>query len=615
MKSNIKISVIAFAMLVLGGCQNFDQLANNSNLPSSAPPSLLLTGALEHMNDQNAWTGKQGSMSAAQFFLSTYDYYGTNNYDQGPFTKTTDNFEYTTVLQNIVQMEIEAKKGATTDLNPYSAMAKFLKAFYFHLMSQKLGDIPMSEALQAEKNPTPKYDTQKEVYVGILTLLEEANSDLAEIISTGNPTCVGAYCKSLSGDIYFGNDLTQWQKIVNTFKLRVLISLSKKEADTDLNIKQKFAAVLADPTKYPIISSLGDNLKYTFSAAYNPYPKNPTSLGRDGTRENVGSAFLDITTALNDPRTYIAATPAPRQIDNQIYQIISGGTTTATLTTTSPAPFQVGELVTVSGASVTGYNKVATILSRVNDSTWTYSVTAGLNDVPAKPKVDGKFVSVGSFGKNWDDITAYVGADAGLSMSDLGQKAQGGFYSYVNALRYSFDFAGSKAEEAIIIGYPELCFNIAEGINRGWAAGDDANWYKNGIVASMNFLGISDGATISVGNLDGKTVYGLYAASLTNYLAQSSVQYKGGTDGLTQILQQKYIAFWQNSNWEAFFNQRRTGVPTFSAGPGSGNGNKIAVRWQYPRAEADANAANYNAAVQSQYGGNDTLNGLMWILQ
>lgn len=525
MKPNIKIVATLFMLLIFGGCQDYNELVKNPNLPTTVPPSLLLTGALNRMNNQNAWDGKQGSQSAAQFYLSTYDYYGTNNYDQGPFTKTTDNFEYTAVLQNLVQMDIESKKAGKPDLNPYSALGKFLRAYYFNLMSQKLGDIPMSEALQAEKNTAPKYDSQKEVYKQILALLDASNTDLAKLIAANDGT--------LLGDIYLGNDLRKWQKIVNAFTLRVLISLSKKDTDTELNVKQKFAAIVGDAVKYPLMTGLSDNLQYTFNASYNPYPKNPTSLGRDGTRENIGSVFLSLTSSLNDPRTFIAATPAPAQL---------------------------------------------------------------------------------LAGKLFADFTAYVGAPAALSMGDLGTNAQGGQYSYVNALRYSFDFGGSKAEPAIIIGYPELCFNIAEGINRGWAAGNAGTFYTNGINASMAFLGLADGGSITVGNLDGTITYGSAPVSVTAYLAQPSVQYQGGAAGLTQILNQKYIAFWQNSNWEAFFNQRRTGVPTFSEGVGSGNGNKIAKRWQYPRAEADANSVNYNAAVTSQYGADD-LNGIMWILK
>jgi len=526
MKSKTKIIVAALVFFMLG-CQNYDELVKNPNLPTTVPPSLLLTGALEYMNNENAWNGKQGSQSAAQFYVSTYDYYGTNNYDQGPFTKTTNNFEYAVVLQNLVQMDIEAKNAGKPDLNPFQAIGKFLRGYYYNLMSQKMGDLPLSEALLAQAGPEPKYDTQKEVYKQVLVWLDQANSDMAQLIAANDA--------SLTGDIYLGNDLKKWQKVVNSVTLRVLISLSKKEADTDLNIKQKFAAIVGNPVMYPVLSGLEDNLQYTFNANYNPYPKNPTSLGRDGTRENVGSTFLDLTTTLNDPRTFIVATPAPSQL---------------------------------------------------------------------------------LAGKVFTDYTAYAGAPAGLSMSDLGVHAQGGDYSYINALRYSFDFAGSKAEPAIIIGYPELCFNIAEGINRGWAVGNADTWYKSGITASMNFLGITEGSSIPVGNLTGTTTYGSVSnISIAAYLAQPSVQYQGGAPGLTQILNQKYIAFWQNSNWEAFFNQRRTGVPTFSEGPGSGNGNKIAKRWQYPRAEADANTANYNAAVQRQFSGADDLNGVLWINQ
>ena len=608
MKSYIKIFFAVLSLILLDSCEDYNQLVKNPNLPTSVPPSLILTGVLEHMNDQNAWSGKQGSQSAAQFYVSTYDYYGTNNYDQAPFIKTTNNFEYTTVLQDVVQMDIEAKNAGKPELNPYSALGKFARAYYFNLMSQKLGDLPLSESLLGIANTTPKYDTQKEVYIQILKWLDDANADLAKLIANNDAT--------LTGDIYLGNSLPKWQKVVNSFTLRVLISLSKKENDADLNIKQKFAAILSDPAKYPVMSSLDDNLEYIFNASYNPYPKNPTSLGRDGTRENVGSAFLDVTTNLNDPRTFIAATPAPKQVENKIVKIISGGTTTATLTTKPAHPFVAGEVIIISGAEVAGYNTTATILSVPTDSTITYTVSGGLADIARKPKVDGKDVAVGSAGKDISDYTAYVGAPAGLSMSDLGTNAQGGQYSYINALRYSFDFGGSKAEPAIIIGYPELCFNIAEGINRGWATADAEEWYNNGITASMNFLGITENSSITVGNLNGTKTYGnITGISISAYLAQPKVQYQDGAAGLTQILQQKYIAFWQNSNWEAFFTQRRTGVPTFSSGAGNGNGNKIAKRWQYPRAEADANQTNYSAAVQSQFSGVDDLNGTLWIIQ
>ncbi len=615
MKLQIKILLIVLSISFLDACKNFDSLVKNPNLPTSVPPSTILLGVLEHMNNENAWSGKQGSQSAAQFYVSTYDYYGTNNYDQSPFTKNTNNFEYVTVIQNIEQMKIEARKGASTDLNPYSAIGKFLNAYYYYLMTQKFGDIPLSQALKADANISPVYDTQKDVFIQILKLLEESNTDFSNLIE-GNPKCIGAYCNSLSGDIYLGNSLSAWQKVVNSFALRVLISLSKKENDPDLNVKQKFSAIISNPLKYPIMVDLSDNVQFTFIAAYNPYPKNPTSLGRDGTRENVASAYLDLTTSLNDPRTFIAATPAPNQLSDSIYQVISGGSTTALAFTRPSHHYKAGQTVSIKKITPTGYNiDNAIILSTPSDSTFTYSVSGGLQDVNYKT-VNKVNIAIGSAEKSYTDITAYIGAPAGLSMGDLGSRAQGGEYSYINALRYSADFGGSKAEPAIIIGFPEQCFNIAEGINRGWAVGDAASYYYAGIKASMNFLGITEGSSIKIGNLNGTKTYGLISnISVASYLSQPLIQYKTGTAGLIQILQQKYIAFWQNSNWEAFFNQRRTGVPIYSTGPGTGNGGKVALRWQYPVGEASSNKANYDAAVQRQYGGKDDLNGIMWILQ
>jgi hypothetical protein len=57
------------------------------------------------------------------------------------------------------------------------------------------------------------------------------------------------------------------------------------------------------------------------------------------------------------------------------------------------------------------------------------------------------------------------------------------------------------------------------------------------------------------------------------------------------------------------------GVPNFTTGPGTPNGQRIALRFQYPESERTANTANYNAALQSQFGGNDDINGKMWLLK
>jgi hypothetical protein len=538
---------IVALLTVLSSCQNFSELEKNPNAATSSPPNLILTGVLANMYDNGPWSDAQ---KWNQFYISNYYYYGNNRYSW-----VTGDFggRYST-LKNVVKMEEAAKSAGAGDVNPYEALGKFFRAYYFVQMTQQMGDIPFSEALDVTKL-RPAYDDQKSIYTGVLQLLEDANTDLASLIAKGDI--------SMTGDFYFNNNLQKWQKAVNSFKLRVLVSLSRRVDDgsaTSMGIPQKFSDVLTNKSKYPIFESNADNLQYVYNSQFNLYPRNPGSIGSTNFRENIAATYLNVVTSLKDPRTFTAATPAP---------------------------YQIGD---VSPSS--GYNP--------------------------------------GLGKALDDFTAYVGGDQSKDMSVLladagtgtyqfgGQGIGNGLYSYENAIRYYGSNDGSTCEPFMIIGYPELCFNIAEAIHKGWVSGKTATdvetYYVNGIKASMDILKIYHGGTIPIGDLNGQKL-GTVNVDLTGYLNSAAVKYNGiNATGYNQILTQKYIAFFQNSGLEAFYNQRRTGIPAFIAGgTGTGNGGLIPKRWQYPYNEITANADNYKKAIQAQFNGADNINTDIWI--
>jgi len=178
----------------------------------------------------------------------------------------------------------------------------------------------------------------------------------------------------------------------------------------------------------------------------------------------------------------------------------------------------------------------------------------------------------------------------------MSTKMLNGQYSAISKTKYYGSYLG---EPAIQIGYIEQCFNIAEAINRGWISGNAEDFYTKGIQASWTFHGAN------------------VAANWTTYYSQPAVAYSGNNaSGLNQILTQKYLGFFQNSGWEAYNNYRRTGIPAFLTGPGTANSGRIAKRWQYPSSERTTNPDNYNAALQSQFGGtNDDINAEMWIIK
>ena len=77
-------------------------------------------------------------------------------------------------------------------------------------------------------------------------------------------------------------------------------------------------------------------------------------------------------------------------------------------------------------------------------------------------------------------------------------KGNSGQYSLINRKHYYETYTG---EPSIQIGYPELMFNIAEAINRGWISsgplGNAEAYYKEGIKASMAFYGIPESGSLT----------------------------------------------------------------------------------------------------------------------
>ena len=290
-------------------------------------------------------------------------------------------------------------------LNPYSAMGKFFRAYFFSKMSLERGDIPMTEALQGSANFEPKYDTQKAVMVQCLAWLESANADLTQLIA--NPgvggTGLGA---TLNSDQFFGGDLTKWQKIVNAYHFRLLLQLSKKvTSDPDMNITTQFAAIVGNPTTYPLLQNSADNFQYIFVAPSNYYPQTPDNFGQNGSRQNTSQTYIKLLTTFRDPRVYVTAEPARHLVDD-------------------------------------------------------------LHQSPT-------------------DFNSFVGADPGLDLGIMYNIAGLHLYSFINRKHYYSTYTG---EPSIQIGFPEQEFNIAEGINRGWATGDAEAYYITGIQASLALL-------------------------------------------------------------------------------------------------------------------------------
>lgn len=229
--------------LVLGGCSNFDDINTNPDSSTNVNSSLLATGAIAGIVKPSG-TGKT---FVTHLFIPKYLGWGesavTGQYNDFGRTSFSD---YTSLLdyQTMADLAPEGYEEA------YGGLALLLKAYVLFNHTLEVGDIPYTEILQGEQGVlTPSYDTQKDVCLAILKDLEEAYANLS-------------VASDFDGDIVFDGSARQWAKIATALQLRVLMNLSIKESDTDLNVAQRFAEVYQNGM---LMESNSDNLQLVFS--------------------------------------------------------------------------------------------------------------------------------------------------------------------------------------------------------------------------------------------------------------------------------------------------------------------------------------------------------------
>jgi Starch-binding associating with outer membrane len=520
------ILVISLCFILFGCKEEFEKFPTNPNVAGESgavPPEYLLRQLLTDMRAGADQPEEPfGVVSRLNQFTTglTFPLYGGSNLYN--WTTTNDTYGW---IRNINKLEENATRSIGKTNNTYLSLAKFLKVYSFVWLTQRVGDVPVFEAGKGLENPKPKFDTQQEIYLYALNTLDEVNKELGEIGK--NATSV-----RINGDIYYAGNVTAWRKAINAYTLRVLISLSKRADDTPkLQIKERFAKIVGNPTDYPIFKDNTENWNFTYLPVTNRYPTQFLRLYALET--TVSKTYMDILVENKDPRVFISASPSP--------------------------------------------------------------------------------AAIGS-GKKIDDFTSYNGTDNSRGQGELFSESAGakGIYSYVNYIRYlrGPDFI---PEAYIMCGYSEMCFNIAEAANRGWITADAEKYYMEGIKSSLSFYGVTQGKKLTISNGTG-AVLGEATADVDAFL--QNVKYKSDkAEGLKQILEQKYVAFWQNSGWEPYYQFRRTGIPAFKEGSGTNSQGKIPMKWLYPVREVINNAENAKLAIDRQFNGKDDIFAKMWLIK
>lgn len=379
----------------------------------------------------------------------------------------------------------------------HQAIGHILRSYHFFFLTRMYGDIPYQHALAGGNNAAPiflpEYDSQKDVFIGILKELEEANALLSE---HKNP---------IEGDILYHGDMKKWQKMANSLSLKVLMSLSDHSNDPELDVKDRFKTIVSDPGRYPIFENENDEIRI----AYRDYDLIRYPMYQDFNVQNkrfMGKTLVDLMKRLEDHRLFYYALPAQKSLENGL------------------VPF---------------------------------------------------------------DFDAYQGIDGSLSLTDVTQQASTGNFSRIDVTNYTNTPIGKPS---LAYSYAEFMLILEEAKQLKWISNTDS-FYETAVRSSFDYYGMSD--------------------AIPAYLTKNPLS--TNTDqALQQIYEQRYILFFHQADFEAFFDYHRTGYPIIKTGNGQAT-KAVPFRMMYPLSEKNTNKENYNKALQQQGMSEDTIMAPLWI--
>ncbi|MEQ9439672.1 MAG: SusD/RagB family nutrient-binding outer membrane lipoprotein [Cyclobacteriaceae bacterium] len=291
----------AMILLVLAGActEGFEEINLDPNNPTEVPTSYLFTQAERGLQEILNTSGLLYAQMWAETQYTNTSRYETENLDFSQYYRGTEPTDGTTGmgglydLQEIIRLNsdeetMEAVSVSGSNANQI-AVARILKAWTYHQLTDIWGDIPYSQALQGRGNFSPQYDMQSDIYPGLISELDEAVAQ----INTAEPGVVG--------DVIYGGNMEKWQLFAQSLKLRIGMRMSKVAPD-------QAQAAITSALAAGVFTSNDDNAMFqNLSDAANDNQYYQHFLTRtDYAISDVMGEFMN---NQNDPRLPIYASP------------------------------------------------------------------------------------------------------------------------------------------------------------------------------------------------------------------------------------------------------------------------------------------------------------------
>ena len=433
-----KISaILVLFMTFMLSCQNLEDLNINPNGvdPANAKPYLLMSTVVTNAGQQVVGLGF-GDIAGVMQHTQKDGWSGSHNsYDWSDQNWSS----YYGTLRDADEM---LRKAQNLGLDFYEGVGLIMKAFEFGFITDLWGDAPFTEALHGEDgNLKPAYDAQRDIYMGILGYLENANTLLSGSQSEYEDV-------NSTQDVLFSGSVAGWQKLANSLALRYYMRISGKESAI---AKTGIEKIAGDQDTYPLILDAEDdaNIDYIGNSSSDSWPCNTTYDVSETSyrRLKMCSTLVEKLQALNDPRIAVWAN-------------------------------KVAIPIVIDGAKPDGYDKIE-----------------GGNRVIAQ-NVANNYQT--TYGVPLDTDPEYVGLPPAWSMVPQAYNLnpnleQAPLNPHVSHLNSMYKGASGDLLKARLISAAEINFILAEAAFKGWSVGGTAaNYYNAGVKASLTAWGLKN---------------------------------------------------------------------------------------------------------------------------
>lgn len=431
------IATLALVFTIVISCKDLDELNINPNGvdPANADLNFLLPTTETSLGQTIYGLGFGTFSGVMQHTQQTGWQGGYNNYEWDDLSHSWGGY-YGMLMNN----DEFFKKAVNEKLEFHEGVARVLRSYIYGMITDLWGDAPYSQALKAELGPDffkPKFDDQKDIYLGILADLDTANVLLSKSAS--------AYTNvAPKQDVLYNGNPEKWRKFANSLALRYYMRLQAKEPGI---AEQGIKKITGDPGKYPLILTATDdaNINFVGSARENSNPLNTvydTDPAGAYMRVKLAVTLVDALQKYNDPRLAIWA--------NKIQT----------------------PLVLVEGTDI----------DRIVDGKREVS-----QDVVTKFETDNTMPV--DFDAEFAGVTVSHPKVQIFNMNTA-NPAQGTINPYASHLNDRYKKTSDPLVLMRLISAAEVNFILAEAAQRGLITGDAAGFYANGIQESFNAWGV-----------------------------------------------------------------------------------------------------------------------------